>query len=341
MKLTTSYLEFINELKQEVQDSRMRAHLAVNQEMIQLYWRLGKIIVCRQKRERGEPKLIETISNDLYKTFPGMKGLSSTNLKYMRQFAGNYTKKEISQQAADQIPWFHLLTIMENIKEPKIRDWYVSKTIKNCWSLADLNLQIKTNFHKRAWKSIANLKTTLPAPESDLANQLIQDTYNLQFLDIASKGIVRAHENPTLKNIRDFLLDLGTGFAFIGSQYHMMLDDESYYLDLLFFHLKLRSYVVVELRAGRYKPDYAGRMNFYLNLIDRQLSGDQDNPAIGIILCEDENGITVEYSIDGIKQPLASSKFQQPGSWAGKLKKFLPLEMEIAQNLMERHRFKA
>jgi predicted nuclease of restriction endonuclease-like (RecB) superfamily len=319
-----SYVHLIQALKQEISNARIRAHLAVNREMIHLYWNIGRKILERQNEEGWGTKVIENISNDLRKEFPEMKGLSSQNLKYMKKFADTYDADSISQQAVDRIPWGHIVKLIYDIKSDKERNWYIQKTIENGWSRNVLSLQMQTNLYARDGKSINNFSSTLPAAQSDLASAIIKDPYNLEFLDIQGKILERDLENKLIDNIRKFLLELGQGFAFIGNQYHIELEGEDYYIDMVMYHVKLKCYVIIELKIGKFKPEYAGKMNFYLNLMDRQVKDKSDNPTIGIILCEDKKKITVEYAIEGINKPIGVSHFKLTEKLPRNLENYLP-----------------
>ena len=326
-----SYGELIQNLKQEIQQSRIRAHLAVNKEMIMLYWNIGRQILERQELQGWGSKVIENISKDLRKEFPEMKGLSARNLKYMRRFAAEFEDSVIVQQIAAQIPWYHNCVIMDKISSYEERVWYIQKTIENGWSRNVLSLQISSNLYARQGSSINNFHNTLPSPQSDLVNSIIKDPYNLEFLDIKDKFSERELEGKLVDHIRKFLLELGQGFAFIGNQYHIELEGEDYFLDMLFYHVKLKCYVVIELKTGKFKPEYAGKLNFYLNLMDRRVKDESDNPTIGIILCEDKKGITVEYAIDGINKPMGISQFKLTETLPDKLKKYLPTPEELTK----------
>lgn len=326
-----SYAILLQKLKTEISQARIRAHLSVNKEMIFLYWKIGNQILERQKEERWGSKVIENISKDLRKEFPEMKGLSAQNLKYMRKFAEVYTSDEISQQAVDQIPWGHNIKILYDVKEKKEKYWYIQKTIENGWSRNVLSLQIQSNLYAREGKSINNFRSTLPSPQSDLAASIIKDPYNLEFLDIQGKFHERELEGKLIDHIRNFLLELGQGFAFIGNQYHIELEGEDYYLDLVFYHVKLKCYVVIELKTGKFKPEYAGKLNFYLNLMDKRVKDESDNPTIGLILCEQKRGITVEYAIEGINKPMGVSQFKLTEQLPDQLRDYLPTAEDLAK----------
>lgn len=328
---SNNYAALIQTLKTEISQARIRAHLSVNKEMISLYWRIGSQILERQDKEGWGTKVIENISNDLRKEFPEMKGLSARNLKYMRAFAEEYKEQTIVQETLAQITWYHNITLMEKVKDYEERIWYVNKIVENGWSRNVMVAQIQTGLYNRQGKGANNFQSTLPAAQSDLAQSIIKDPYNLEFLDIQGKIHERELEGKLIDHIRNFLLELGQGFAFIGNQYHIELEGEDYYLDLLFYHVKLKCYVVIELKTGKFKPEHAGKMNFYLNLMDRQVKDSSDNPTIGLILCEDKKGITVEYAIEGINKPMGISQFKLTEKLPDQLKQYLPTAEELTK----------
>ena len=326
-----SYAGLLQSLKTQISQARIRAHLSVNKEMISLYWNIGNQILERQKEEGWGTKVIENISKDLRSKFPEMKGLSARNLVYMQTFAKNYPNFEITQATLAQITWYHNTTLLDKIHDHDERLWYANKTAKNGWSRNVMVAQIQTGLYNRQGKSTNNFQSTLPSPQSDLAASIIKDPYNLEFLDIQGKFHERELEEKLIDHIRKFLLELGQGFAFMGNQYHLELEDEDYYLDMLMYHVKLKCYVVIELKTGKFKPEYAGKMNFYLNLMDRQVKDASDNPTIGLILCEDKKNITVEYAIEGINKPMGVSQFKLTEKLPENLKKFLPTPEELTK----------
>jgi predicted nuclease of restriction endonuclease-like (RecB) superfamily len=326
-----TYANLLQSLKTEISQARIRAHLSVNKEMISLYWNIGNQILERQKVEGWGTKVIENISKDLRSEFPEMKGLSARNLKYMRKFAEEYPDQAIVQQLVAQIPWGHICIIMDKLDNLEEKIWYIKRTIEDGWSRNVLSFQIKSNLYARDGKSINNFQSTLPSPQSDLAASIIKDPYNLEFLDIRGKFHERELEENLIDHIRKFLLELGQGFAFVGNQYHVELEGEDYYMDLVFYHIKLKCYVVIELKTGKFKPEYAGKLNFYLNLMDRQIKDDSDNPTIGLILCEEKKGITVEYAIEGINKPMGVSQFKLTEQLPEQLKQYLPTPEELTK----------
>lgn len=308
--LNKDYKSFLTELKTKIAQGRYQAARAVNRELIFLYHHIGSEILTRQKTLGWGAKIIDQLSTDLRTAFPEMKGFSSTNLKYMRLFAETFTVDEISQQLADQLPWFHIVIIMTKLKLPKERKFYIQNAIKFGWSRNILEIQIDTNLFGRQGKSINNFKNKLPPLQSDLAENTLKDPYIFDFLSIGQAAHEREIEKELISHIEKFLLELGEGFAFMGRQYHLHVDDEDYYLDLLFYHVKLRCYIVVELKAGKFKPEYAGKMNFYLSAVDELLKHPDDAPSIGIILCRSKKGISAEYALRDLHKPIGLAEYR-------------------------------
>ncbi len=333
--LDQSYKNYIETLKKEIATARVKASLSVNKELIILYWKIGTHILEMQQKEGWGAKVIEQVSTDLSKEFPEMKGLSFTNLKRMRLFAQTCSSTEIGAQAVPQLPWGHIVVLIHRVKENTERKWYIQKTIENGWSRNVLVHQIESDLYRRQGKAITNFKETLPDIHSDLSHELIKSPYNLEFLNISEEVHEENLEKALVNNIRNFLLELGTGFSFVGNQYHIELEGEDYYLDLLFYHLKLRCYVIIELKAGKFLPEHAGKMNFYLNLVDHQLRHKDDNPSIGIILCKDKRDITVKYALDGLRKPLGVSEYQLSKELEKQLKEALPAEKDLQEEFQK------
>lgn len=304
------YFDVLNALKTEIKQARIRAHLSVNRELVLLYWRIGKEILDRQRRLGWGSKVIDQLSLDLKHEFPEMKGLSSRNLVYMQTFARVYSDVEFTQQVAAQIPWFHHCIILDKIKNYEEKTWYIQKTIENGWSRNVLVMQIDRKLYERQGKAITNFKYTLPTETSDLAQQLFKSEYNFEFLGLTSDVHERHIERSLVDHIRDFLLELGTGFAFMGSQHRVRLAGEEFYIDLLFYHTRLRCYVVIELKAGKFIPEYAGKLSFYLTAIDRELKHSSDNPTIGLLLCQSANQMMIEYCLADMRKPLGVSQYR-------------------------------
>ena len=327
------YQELLSLLKSRIRTAQVRAALAVNQELILLYWGIGKEILQRQASEGWGSKVVERLAKDLHAEFPEMKGLSRTNLLYMRSFAEAWQDESIVQQVVGQIPWGHNLRLLELVKQPEERIWYARQTVQNGWSRNVLVMQIESNLYHRQGKAISNFQATLPSPQSDLAQQLIKDPYNFDFLTLAQEAQERDLERGLLAHLRQFLIELGVGFAFVGSQVPLEVGGEDFKIDLLFYHLKLRCFVVIDLKMTPFKPEYAGKMNFYLSAVDDALRHPDDQPSIGLILCKSNNRIIAEYALRNIATPMGISEFRHLEALPEPLKGTLPTIEEIEAEL--------
>ncbi|MBY0273505.1 MAG: PDDEXK nuclease domain-containing protein [Alphaproteobacteria bacterium] len=319
----SAYFKTLKALKDEIYKARVRAHLTINQELTLLYWKIGKEIVDRKKELGWGSKVVDLLSQDLRHEFPEMKGLSTRNLIYMQTFALAYPDYEFTQQAAAQIPWGHNQAILDKVSDPEQRIWYIKKTIENGWSRNVLALQIENRLHDRMGKALTNFKNTLPSSTSDLAQSIFKSEYNLEFLDIKEKIHERELENKLIDRIRDFLLELGTGFAFIGSQYKLTVAGDEFLIDLLFYQTKLQCYIVLELKSGKFQPSYLGQLEFYLTIVDSQIKLPSDKSSIGLLLCREANQLVVEYALKTKSQPMGVSKYILSANK-------LPLELENA-----------
>ncbi len=312
--LPNEYPQLIKELKKKVRSAQVKAHISVNKEMIQLYWEIGKTINQRQKEEKWGAKIIQKIGEDLQKEFPGMEGFSRRNIFRMRAF---YVAYEIVPQAVAQledfpmfhIPWGHNAVLLEKLKDTKVRLWYAQKTIQNGWSRSVLEMWIASDLYAREGSSITNFKQTLPKLQSDLAEQAIRDPYCLDFLMLTDQAKEREIEQGLMDHLQKFLLELGEGFAFVGRQYPVYVEGDTYYIDLLFFHTKLRCYVVVELKAKDFDPRDIGQINFYLSAVDDTLRHTEDRPTIGMLLCKTKKNLKVEYAVKNLKHPISVSSY--------------------------------
>lgn len=300
-----TYQEFLSGLKEQIRAAKVRAALSVNSELIKLYWQLGKQISQKFTEQGWGAKVVDRLAKDL-----GMKGYSPRNLRYMRAFAEAWPDELILQQAVAKIPWGHNVRILDYIKDPTEREWYVRKTIEYGWSRDILEMQIKGKLFERQGKGSSNFSRTLPPPQSDLAVQLLKDPYNFEFLDLHDKAQEREVERGLVEHVREFLMELGAGFAFMGSQYHLVVSENDYYLDLLFYHVKLRCYVVIDLKATPFEPEYVGKMNFYLSAVDDLLRHPDDKPSIGIILCKTKNSVAVDYALRGVNTPIGVADYE-------------------------------
>jgi len=328
-----SYQDLLARLKNQIRTAQVRAAVAVNQELVLLYWGIGREILERQASEGWGSKVVDRLAHDLRAEFSDMKGLSRTNLLYMRSFAETWPDESIVQQVVGRIPWGHNVRLLDMVKDREERLWYANAAIANGWSRNILVLQIESGLFRRQGKAITNFEATLPAPQSDLAQQLIKDPYNFDFLTLTSEAQERDLERGLLKHLRQFLIELGTGFAFVGSQVPLEVGGEAFKIDLLFYHLKLRCFCVIDLKMTPFKPEYAGKMNFYLSAVDDMLRHPDDQPSIGLILCKTKNRIIAEYALRNTATPMGISEFKHLEKLPEQLKGTLPTIEEIEAEL--------
>jgi predicted nuclease of restriction endonuclease-like (RecB) superfamily len=309
--IPVDYAAWLAELKTLVRAARVKASLTVNSELIQLYWRIGNEIISRQDKQGWGAKVIDQLAKDLRNEFPDMTGFSPTNLKYMRRFAETWPKDAIGQQLVDQLPWGHNIQIMVRLTDQQTREWYIKQTIENGWSRSVLEYQIETQLHARIGMAQHNFERTLPAPQSELARDIVKDPYTFDFLGITDAVHERAIEKGLVNNLRDFLIELGVGFAFVGSQYKLDIEGDEFYIDLLFYHTKLHCYVVIELKNTDFKFEYTGQLNGYLAAVDDLVRDkERDAPTIGMILCKSKKKTMVEYALRGMDTPMGVSTFR-------------------------------
>jgi predicted nuclease of restriction endonuclease-like (RecB) superfamily len=307
--LPKGYVELLSQLKERIRSAQLRAAVAVSHEMVILYWQIGRDILARQEHEGWGAKVIDRLAIDLRRSFPDMTGLSPRNLKYMRAFGKAWPDEAIVQQAAAQIPWFHNCILLDKVKDQNVRLWYIGKTIENGWSRAVLEHWIESDLYERQGKAKTNFEKTLPPLESDLARETLKDPYNFEFLTLSGDAEERALQKGLLAHIQQFLIELGAGFAFVGQQHRLEVGGEDFFIDLLFYHLQLRCYIVVELKTTHFKPEYAGKMNFYLSAVDDLLRHPDDKPSIGIILCKAKNQVVAEYALRDLAKPVGVSSY--------------------------------
>ncbi|MGB8700077.1 MAG: PDDEXK nuclease domain-containing protein, partial [Thermosynechococcaceae cyanobacterium] len=284
--LPLDYQTYLAQLKERIRSTQVKAALAVNRELVLLYWGIGRDILQRQAEQGWGTKVIDQLARDLKQEFPEMSGFSTRNLKYMRAFAEAYPDELIVQQLVAQIPWGHNVRILDHVKAPDERLWYAQQTIENGWSRNVLVHQIESNLYARQGRAITNFTLVLPPTQSDLAHQLLKDSYVFDFLSLGQAAKERDLERGLLLHLQRFMLELGKGFAFVGNQYHLEVGGQDFYIDLLFYHLKLRCYVVIDLKMGNFQPEYAGKMGFYLAAVDDLLRHPEDRQSIGLILCK-------------------------------------------------------
>ncbi|SOF01751.1 Predicted nuclease of restriction endonuclease-like (RecB) superfamily, DUF1016 family [Burkholderia sp. OK233] len=304
------YAAWLNDLKARVASARQRAALAVSRELVLLYWQIGRDIAQRQQAQGWGAKVIDRLARDLRSAFPDMRGFSPRNLKYMRAFAQAWPDGEFVQQAAAQLPWFHLCTLLDKLTTREEREWYAAKAVEHGWSRNVLVMQIETRVRERQGNAVTNFPERLPSPQSDLARDSLKDPYIFDFLGLGEDAQERDLEHALTRHITRFLLELGAGFAFVGRQYRLEVGGDEFFVDLLFYHLKLRCYVVVELKATPFRPEYAGQLNFYLSAIDAQLKAPNDQPTIGLLLCKEQNRLVAEYALRGIAKPMGVAEYQ-------------------------------
>lgn len=327
------YAQFLADLKSRIQAAQLRASLAVNRELVLLYWQIGRDILDRQERQSWGAKVIDRLAADLKRAFPDMKGFSPRNLKYMRAFAGAWPEEAFVQAVLAQITWYHNLAILEKLASSEDRIWYAKAAIQHGWSRNVLVHQIESGLHRRQGKAVANFDRTLPSPQSDLARDVIKDPYNFDFLTLGEDAHERDLERGLLEHLRQFLLELGVGFAFVGSQYRLTVGNEDFYIDLLFYHVKLRAYVVVDLKMRAFEPEFAGKMNFYLSAVNDLLRHPDDQPSIGIILCKTRERFVAEYALRDINKPIGISEYRLAESLPEKLQGSLPTIEELENEL--------
>jgi predicted nuclease of restriction endonuclease-like (RecB) superfamily len=303
------YEAFLGELKERIRTAQLRASIAVNRELVLLYWQTGRDILARQKEHGWGAKVIDRLSHDLRREFPGVEGFSPRNLKYMRTFAQAWPEESIVQEALAQITWYHNLALLEKVKRSDERLWYARKTLENGWSRNVLVHWIESGLYERQGKASTNFQRTLPKPQSDLARETLKDPYKFDFLTLAEEAEEQAVEEGLLAHIRKFLIELGAGFAFVGQQLRLEVGGEDFFIDLLFYHLKLRCYVVIDIKTTAFKPEYAGKMNFYLSAADDLLRHLDDKPSIGIVLCKAKNEVVAEYALRDLAKPVGVASY--------------------------------
>jgi predicted nuclease of restriction endonuclease-like (RecB) superfamily len=348
------YKEWIVELKNKIRTTQIKAAMTVNRELLNLYWELGREICEKQEKANWGEGLIDQLAKDLSAAFPEIRGFSRTNVFYVQKWylfyreerlvqqvvglIGNKLKtKEKVQELVTRIPWGHNLQIITKCSDISEALFYVKQTIQNNWSRAILTTQIESKLYERQGKAIQNFQSALPTPQADLARETLKNPYNFDFLSLGEKAREKDLESALTDHIQKFLLELGQGFAYMGRQFPINVGGDDFYLDLLFYHTRLRCYVVVELKATEFKPEYAGKLNFYLNVVNAQIRQTQDQPTIGILLCKTPNKIMVEYALENISSPLGVAEYQImnaiPDNFKGELPSIEELEESLGESL--------
>jgi predicted nuclease of restriction endonuclease-like (RecB) superfamily len=356
LRLPATYIPWLAALKARVRSAQLIAAARVNHELLRLYWDLGRAIAERQKQAGWGAAIIPRIAADLHAEFPEMTGFSERNIGRMVAFSREYPdlfailpppvakldsitdQSSISPQLAAKLPWAHHVILLEKVKDRTARAWYAQAAVENGWSRSVLAVQIEQRAHRRAGKAVTNFAATLPPPQSDLAQQALRDPYVFDFLTLAPAARERELEQGLIDHVQQFLVSLGAGFAFVGRQVHLEVGGEDYYLDLLFYHLKLRCFVVIDLKAREFTPEAAGKMNFYLSAVDDRLRHRDDQPSIGLLLCREKNRLTVEYALRDVKKPIGVAEWRTRlvASLPKKLRSSLPTVAELERELRRR-----
>ena len=329
------YADWLADLKGRIHTAQQRATLAVNRELVLLYWQIGRDILARQAEQGWGAKVIERLAHDLRAAFPEMKGFSPRNLKYMRAFAGAWPDAEFVQEVLAQLPWYHQLALLDKLDSSETRRWYATKAIEHNWSRNVLVMQIETRLLERNGAAVTNFDTSLPKPQSDLAHESLKDPYRFDFLGLTDEAQERDIEGALVKHVTEFLLELGAGFAFVGRQVLLDVGGDEFFIDLLFYHLKLRCYVVIELKGGKFKPEHLGQLGFYLTAVDAQIKQPQDAPTIGLLLCKSKNKVVAEYALRDNAQPMGIAEFKLLESLPADLQTSLPSIEQIERELAD------
>lgn len=319
----SGYAAWIAEVKTRVRSAQIRASLAVNRELVALYWSIGRDLLDRRANGKWGDGVIARASADLRAEFPNMEGFSASNLRYMRQFAEAWSDPEvIHQQPVGELPWGHNLVLLAKLTTPEERLAYASAAVEHGWSRAMLTIHIEQETVERTGKALSNFERTLPKPLSDLARESLKDPYRFDFLSLGAEASERALEDGLVEHISKFLLELGAGFAYVGRQVPLAIDGRDFFLDLLFYHLHLRCFVVVELKAGEFQPEHVGKLNFYLSAVDTQLRREHDAPSVGLLLVKTKSRVFAEYALRDTRKPMGIAEYR--------LKKALPKQLEAS-----------
>ena len=335
LDVPSTYSKVLREIKDQIRKERLKTVLSANGALVILYWNIGNAILGKQQKEGWGAKVIDRLSADLKEAFPEMHSFSARNLKYMRKFAEEWPEREIVQRVAAQIPWRNNQALLDKVKDPVLRVWYVEKNASNGWSRNILTMQIETQLHKRVGQTANNFELTLPPDDSDMANQIFKDPYLFDFLGTAEVRKEAELENKLIEHLEKFLLELGQGFAFVGRQVPMEVGGDNFYIDLLFYHLKLRCYVVVELKAGRFSPGHVSQLTMYMNIVDDLLCHPDDKPTIGLLLVKEKNHTVAKYALAGNTKPIGIAEWEQQitESLPENLKPSLPSIEEIEKEM--------
>lgn len=343
--VTEEYKSWINDVKMRIKRSQIKASVKINYELLDLYWELGRDIVGKQESAKWGDSFLNVMSKDLQKAFPGISGFSTQNLRSIRFWYKFYndnanclqvvSKFEMVEKMVKSIPWGHNQRIMYKCKDINEALFYVQKTMDNSWSRNVLEHQIDSGLYERLGKAITNFQVKLPVPQSDLAEQTLKDPYNFDFLTLREEYNEKELEDALVNQITQFLLELGTGFSYLGRQVHIKVGESDFYMDLLFYHVRLHCYVVVELKTDKFKPEFAGKLNFYVTAVNKNMKAEQDNQTIGILICKDKDDVVAEYSLDDMSQPIGIAQYELTKVLREEFKSSLPTIEEIENELSE------
>ena len=327
------YFEVLNDIKKTLLVTRNKIVINANKDLILMYYNIGLKLL---ENNKWGSSFIDTLAKDLKIDFPNLKGMSARNLRYMQKFAFVFTKEEILQHDVAKLPWSSITTIMDQVKDKNQKLWYIRKSIQNGWSRPIIIHQIELKLFERQAineNKTTNFDETLPSPSNEQVKELLKNPYIFDFIDSTESSKELDIEHQLISNITKLLLELGQGFAFIGRQYHLEIDNEDYYIDLLFYNLKVRSYVVIELKTTEFKPEYAGKLNFYLSAVDKYVKNEMDNPTFGILLCKDEKKVTAELALKDINKPIGVSEYKILSEIPEYLENTLPSMEDIEKRL--------
>jgi predicted nuclease of restriction endonuclease-like (RecB) superfamily len=327
------YADWLSDLRGRIHAAQQRAALSVNTELIRLYWQIGRDILDRQASQGWGTKVVERLSHDLRESFPGLGGFSRANLMYMRSFADAWPEDAIVQQPVGQIPWGHNIVLLTKLKEADARLAYAAAAVQHGWSRNVLLMQIEVQALERQGRAVTNFDRTLPIAQSDLARESLKDPYKLDFLGLEDDAREREIEQALVDHVADFLIELGAGFAYVGRQVHLEVGGDDFFIDLLFYHLKLRAYVVIEIKADKFKPEHVGQLGFYMTAVDAQVKHEQDAPTIGLLLCKTKNEVVAEYALRDSARPLGVSEYQLAEALPETLQTNLPTIEQIETEL--------
>ena len=325
--LDKSFKEICDGIKKDVKDTQLEIMINANTNLVNLYYRIGKAL---EENSKWGNKFIDNVAFELKNTFPTLKGFSVRNLKYMKAFYNEYKDGSEFVQLVAQLPWKHNITLMQKVKDKNIRKWYMEKCLEEGWSKNILIYQIDTDLYKRQVENVKHNNFNLTLKEnSDLANNIMKEPYVFDLIELTEDYKERELENKMIKRLKNVLLELGSGFSFVGNQYKITVDDEDFYIDLLFYHIKLKCYIAVELKVGKFKPEFGSKMGFYLTALDEQVKDDNDNPSIGIILCSSKSNKIVDYTLKYINKPVGVSEYKIFNELPNNLLKDFPTEDEL------------